>query len=76
MADPKTIRINNADDPDRLATFEAALKRSGQNASEVIRHMADAYIRFVNQHGHGPTFPVQMLPFAALRVAPRRKGKR
>lgn len=74
MADPKTIRINNADNPDRLDHFETALKRSGQNASEVIRHLADAYNRYVAQHGHGPSFPVQIVPFEPPRAL--KKGKR
>lgn len=74
MADPKTIRISDADNPDRLASFEAALARSGQNASDVIRHCAYAYIRFVEQHGHGPSFPVQIVPFEHPKTV--KKGRR
>jgi hypothetical protein len=73
MADPKTVRINNADNPDRLDEFEKALKRAGQNANDVIRNMADAYIRFVAQHKHGPAFPVQIVPFEPPKVVPKRK---
>ena len=74
MADPKTVRINNADNPDRLDEFEKALKRTGQNANDVIRNMTDAYIRFVTQHGHGPAFPVQIVPFEEPKVL-KKKAK-
>ena len=62
MADPKTIRINDANDPDRLAKFEAALKRSGQNLSEIVRRTADAYIEYEAENGHGPTYPFAIIP--------------
>ncbi len=65
MADPKTIRINDADDPDRLDAFEKALKRCSQDASAVIRHLAEAYIRYVAEHGHAPAFPVRLEPVSA-----------
>jgi hypothetical protein len=71
MADPKTIRFNNADKLDRLDVFEKNLKRCGQNASEVIRNLTDAYNRFVDQHGHGPIFPVNIEPFETPKILPQ-----
>jgi hypothetical protein len=70
-ADPETIRINDANNPDPLDAFESALKRCGRNASEVIRHLADAYTRYVDQHKHGPPFPVQIVPFEPPTVVKR-----
>ena len=76
MADPKTVRINDANNPDRLDEFEKALKDTGQNASEVIRQLTDAYLRFVTQHGHGPMFPVQLVPFEKPKALPKPRRKR
>jgi hypothetical protein len=59
--DPKTIRFNDADDPDRLHRFERALARSAGSSGKVIRHLVDAYIRYVNEHGHSPSFPVRLV---------------
>ncbi len=73
MADPKTIRINDAHDPDRLEKFEAALKRSGQNLSEVIRRTADAYIEYEAEHGHGPNYPFTIISKAAKARAKRKR---
>ena len=70
MADPKTIRINDAADPNRLSDFENACRKSGANASVVIRNLAEAYIRFVRLHGHSPAFPVDRVP-----VEPNKKRR-
>jgi hypothetical protein len=70
--DPKTFRINDVENPDRLEEFNESLKTAGQAPSTVIRHLCDAYMRFVQQHGHGPTFPVQIVPFEKPK-AMRRK---
>jgi predicted urease superfamily metal-dependent hydrolase len=78
MGDPKTIRINDTEDPERLEKFEKALKKAGQNLSEVVRHIADAYIDFVNEHKHGPTFPVRVVIAGGEEEVPRKakKGKK
>ncbi len=60
MGDPKNVRLNDADNPDRAADFERALKRSGTNGNQVLRNLVDAYIAFVNTKGHVPNFPVEL----------------
>lgn len=62
MTDPKQIRINDAEDPDRAAKFNAALRRTAGTGNLVIRQLIDAFIRYVEDHGHGPTFPVDITP--------------
>lgn len=69
MADPKTIRINDADVPDRLERFEKALKRNAADGNAVIRELVDAYVRYVEENDCQPTFPVQLVP----RIPARRK---
>jgi hypothetical protein len=34
--------------------------------------LADAYSRYVEQHGHGPAFPVQIVPFEPPKIARRK----
>lgn len=68
MGDPKTIRFNDADNPQRLEEFEAALKRCGANTSEVVRLLAEAYTRYVEEHGQCPIFPVELVPRSAAKV--------
>ena len=71
MGDPKTIRFNDAADQDRLTRFEKALKRSASNGSEVIRQLTDSYIRYVDEEGHAPSFPVRLVPVEpAVRKRP------
>lgn len=62
MADPKTIRINDADIPDRLETLERNLKKTSANVSGVVRQLVDAYNLFVAENGHAPNFPVRLTP--------------
>jgi hypothetical protein len=74
MPDPRNFRISDADNPDRLEEFESSLKRSGQSAPDVIRQLAESYIRYVAQHGHGPPFPVQIVPFEPPQALSRKKS--
>jgi hypothetical protein len=62
MDDPKTIRLNDADRPDRRDRFEQCVKRTAANGNEIIRRLIDAWISYVDQHGHSPTFPVTLMP--------------
>lgn len=75
-SDPKTVRLNDVNDPSRLDAFEEALKTSAQHGSVVMRQLADAYIRYVRQHGHGPPFPVQLVPFELPAVVEKGKTKK
>lgn len=61
MADQKSIRLNDSDDPDRADKFTKALKRSAANGNNVIRQLVDAYIRQVTETGRGPVFPVNLV---------------
>ncbi|MEQ1862892.1 MAG: hypothetical protein ABMA13_23470 [Chthoniobacteraceae bacterium] len=60
--DPKTIRFNTADSPNRLSRFEKAIKRSTADGGEVIRQLTDAFCRYVETHGHTPAWPVELVP--------------
>lgn len=61
MADPIHLRISDADDPDRGAKFTEALKPNAASANGVIRQLIDAYNRYVDEHGRGPVFPVDLV---------------
>ena len=67
MADPKTIRFNDADDPERLAKLESAARSCSANVSQICRHLADAFIRYVDEHGHAPAFPVELVSLRRKR---------
>ncbi len=71
MQDPRHIRINNADDPDRLERFEKALKAAAADGNQVIRELIDAYCLFIEENEHSPTFPVRLVP--AVGTRPKRK---
>lgn len=60
-SDPKTIRLNDGGEGGRLAQFERAIKTAGADGNEVIRQLTDAYVRYVAEHGHSPTFPVSLV---------------
>lgn len=76
MADPKTIRFNDADAPDRLEALEHAAKRCGSTVSAITRHLADAFIRYVAEHGHAPSYPVRIEPIGAPPgQSPRRRRR-
>lgn len=76
--DPKTIRFNTAENPDRLSRFEKAINRSAADGGEVIRQLADAFSRYVEQHGHSPAWPVELVPIPLdpKKVRPIGKPKR
>lgn len=61
MDDPKTIRLNDVDNPDRRDRFEQAVKRTATNSNEVIRRLVDAWIAYVEENGHAPAFPVRIV---------------
>jgi hypothetical protein len=71
MGDPKTIRINNSDDPDRLDKFENALKITAADGGQVIRELVDAYVRYVAENGVSPTYPVRLIPAIVRPHKPR-----
>ena len=50
MAEPKQLRINDANDPDRSEKFRRALARSAADGNSVVRELIDGYIRFVGNH--------------------------
>jgi hypothetical protein len=61
MTDPKQVRLNDGDDPDRAEKFQRAIRRTAANGNEVLRRLVDAYLRYVAEHGHGPAFPVEIV---------------
>jgi hypothetical protein len=76
MDNPKTIRLNDADRPDRRADFESAVRRTAVNGNEIIRRLVDAWMLYVQEHGHSPPFPVRLRPEPREqnpRLKPRRK---
>lgn len=74
--DPKTIRFNDAESPDRLERFERNLKRTANHGGEVLRQLVDAYNRFVEEYGHGPKFPVSLAPSEPDKSSRRAVKKR
>jgi len=60
MDDPKNIRLNDADNPDRRMQFSKAVKRAGGNGNAIIRQLVDAWLLHVQEHGHAPNFPVRL----------------
>jgi hypothetical protein len=73
MEDPKTIRLNDADTPDRRARFETRIKRSANNGNEVVRQLVDAWLAYCEEHGHPPNFPVRIVPVDPKEPKPKRK---
>lgn len=73
-SDPKTLRINDADVPDRLDQFEKNIKRVAADGNEVIRQLIDAWNLFIEENGHAPTYPVRLLP--AIVADPKRRAKK
>ncbi len=69
--DPKYLRINDAEDPDRADKFARSLKLMGGNGNSVLRELIDALNRYVDEHGRGPAFPVDLVP-----AKPARKPRR
>jgi hypothetical protein len=61
MTDPKQVRLNDGDDPDRSSKFQLALRRTEANGNAVLRRLVDAYLAYVAEHGHGPAFPVKIV---------------
>jgi hypothetical protein len=74
MEDPKTIRLNDADLLDRRARFERAVKKTAGNGNEIIRRLVDAWLYYVAVHGHGPPFPVELVPIEEKKKP--KSGKR
>ena len=62
MDDPKTVRLNDADNPNRRARFEDATKRFAVSGNEAIRRLVDAWLLYVGEHGRPPEFPVRLAP--------------
>lgn len=44
MKEPFSLRISDSCDPERGAKFEKLLGERGANATDVLRHLIDAYI--------------------------------
>lgn len=72
MGEPKQLRINDANDPDRAEKFKGSLALSAADGNSVLRELIDAYNRFVKREGHGPVFPVEIVETAAPK---KRRGK-
>lgn len=70
--EPKQLRINDANDPDRATKFKKSLARSAADGNAVVRELIDAYNRFVTKHERGPAFPVEIVE---KRLAKKRGGK-
>lgn len=62
MAETKTIRIDDVEDPDRQRKFEDALKRTACNGNTVIRKLIDAWLAHEREHHAAPSFPVKLVP--------------
>lgn len=73
--DPKTIRFNTQETPDRLKRFEAAIKKAAADGGEVIRQLTDAYCLYVEEHGHSPVFPVRLVSAIVAEKKPRKKKR-
>lgn len=60
--DPKSVRLNDAENQKRNDDFDTAVEKAAANGNAVLRKLVDAYIDFVNKHGHSPAFPVELVP--------------
>ena len=67
MTDPKQVRINDSQDPDRADKFDQLIKRTALSGNAVIRELVDALIRYEAKHGHAPPFPVEIVPIEGAR---------
>lgn len=59
---PKSVNLDDPTNPKRSQDFSDALAKGGVQGAVALRAMADAYIRFVNEHGHVPTLPLEIVP--------------
>ena len=71
--DPKQVRLNDETDPDRAQKFQDAMTRIAGSGNAVFRGLVDALLRYVDEHGHGPTFPVDIIPRSP---SPKPKAKK
>lgn len=62
MADPKTFRVGNSENPDRLELFEAMCRRNASDDNRVMRQLIDACILYEKENGHMPRWPVRLVP--------------
>jgi hypothetical protein len=67
MTDPKQVRLNDGEDPDRAEKFHRAIVRTAANGNQILRHLIDGYLRYVEKHGHGPAFPIEIIEKAGRK---------
>jgi len=72
--DPKTIRFNTTETPNRLKRFEDAIKKAAADGGEVIRQLTDAYCLYVEENGHSPVFPVRLVSAIVEKSAKTKRG--
>jgi hypothetical protein len=61
MPEHRSIRLSDADDPDRQDKFMRALKKHAVNGNQTIRLLINAWLLHVREHGRPPTFPVRLV---------------
>lgn len=57
---PKSVNLDDAENPKRTADFSAALAKGGVQGAVALRALVDAYIRFVTERGHVPNLPLSI----------------
>ena len=62
MPEHRSIRLSDADDPERQEKFRAACEAHALNGNATLRKLIDAWLHYVAEHRHPPRFPVRLVP--------------
>lgn len=73
MNDPFPVRLNDKTGPDRTARMTAVEEKWRISVTDVLRGLVDAYLEYIEKHGHPPTFPVAIAPKEETAATPGKK---
>jgi hypothetical protein len=57
MADPYNIRLGPLAEP-----FDKAVEDTASAAPAVMRALVEAWLKYIEQHGHAPVLPLEIVP--------------